>query len=364
MNRESMKIGVALKEGRQADESWVDGIIDTARRSLRLQPLNVNVNVDAKVVTIHIDGREYSFMEECFDNDEATVKRIAAEIANQGIPVYYGDVYFRVPAIQHLFKKVVIMLASGQSVGDGYAITRSLVDMQCGIEFPTGSFSDNPSHVMFYSLGLVLPMAYSQFMQTITRKLSVTFPGTRFRTGTAMPAAESKFLEDFLVLSAKASKVYPIDMIWSDEVLPVAIQNMLVKVTVTPVSAFHLIDRGDATRLNISRYANRASILETEGQVNIAMSNMINNIGDLLQPRSNEDYADAMKTLLENVNDSRFRGRVNIEKMSPSQLIIEIDRNARQPRQPSLSSRRVHIEQNDIDDENDDENDDVDPNRI
>lgn len=356
MNRESMKIGVALREGQQADESWVDGIIDTARRALRLQPLNVNVNVDAKVVKIHIDGREYSFMEECFDNDEATVKRIAAEIANQGIPTYYGDVYFRVPGIQHVFKKSVVMLANGQSAGDGYAITRSIVDTQCGIEFPAGNFSDSPSRVSFYSLGLALPTSYSQFMQTITSKLSVTFPGTRFRSGSGMPAAESKFLEDFLVLVSKASKVYPLDMIWSDEVLPAPIQNMTSKVSVTPVSAFHYIDRNDATRLGISRHANRASMLEAEGQSNVSVDNMINSLGNLLQPQSNEDFADSMKTLLESVNDSRFRGHVNIEKMSPRQLIIEIDEVSGQPQnrpQPRRPARRVQIEDDDADEEGD-----------
>ena len=350
MNQASMKIGVALKEGQPVDEGWVNGVIDAARRSLRIPPLNLNVNADAKVVSILIDGRQYRFMEECFDNDEAVIKRTAVEIANQGIPVYYGNVYFRVPAIQHIFKKSIVMFASTPSRSDGYAVARSVVDMQCGLEFPTAMFSDNPARAVFTPLDMQLPMSYAAFMQTINNKVAVNFPGARFYAGSPVPRAEAKFIEDFLVLASKASKLYPIDMIWTDETIPLPIQNMMQKVSIVPVSAFQFIDRDDAARLNISRHFGRVSMIEAEGNAVSTVSNMINDIGNLIQPGTAEDFADALRSLLANVNNSKFRGHnFNVQKISPSQLIIEMSENPASRQQRVQSRRQIQIDHDDED---------------
>jgi len=353
MNQTSVKIGIALREDQHSDEGWVNGVIDAARRSLQISPLNLNVNVDVKTISITIEGRGYHFMEECFDNDEATIKRVAMEIANQGIPVYYGDVYFRVPAIQHVFKKAIVVFANGHARSDGYAVTRSIVDTQCGIEFPTGVFSDNPQHAVFTSLGLELPMAYSTFMQTINNKVAVNFPGARLRAASTMTREESKFIENFLVLASKASKIYPMDMIWTDEVLPLPIQTMEQKVSVSPVGAFQFIDREDAVRLGISHHAGLVSMIEAEGNVTSSTINMMNDIGNLLQPGTNEDFADAMRSMLMHLNESQARGNdFTVSKVSPRQLVIELRPSPTQtPPQPRNRQHRrnVRIEDDDFD---------------
>jgi hypothetical protein len=203
-------------------------------------------------------------------------------------------------------------------------------------------FSDNPDHVIFYPLDLPLPVSYGQFLQAANERISIEFPGTRFVQNQAPAGNAAKKLEEYLVKLARACKIYDPAMIWADETIPQAVSVIMQKISAYPVNALNFIDREDAARLRISQFASRVKTIEAQEHAGAIAGNLMDDIGNLLDPETELDFADAMRSIMVNMNGSRFNGRnFTVSKVGPNQISIAMETGRERPQS---RQRRPRIE--------------------
>lgn len=311
--RKPFRFGIATNEKGDITSENIYAFLDNACNKVGVKFLSVDLTHDPVSTKVKVDGKFYSFIEIRLDNEEKIVRQIIKGVLSFGFPCYYGDVFFKIPYLEHVWRKAIILHAPDEegNEGKGISVVVSYIDRQCGIEFPTSNFSLNEENIIFIPLDMNLPIDYSMLLSKSDRIM---------KNGIRSGEKNMRKIEGYLENLARATKIYGRQVVWNGSVPP-PVQTMIGKISTLPGSVHDVIDTDSMLRLGLTNDTNRF----VPENVDHSVTNPMDLIGDLINPDSIDDLTKAMETLIYNLNQSKFRGKnINIKKWGRNRIVIEM----------------------------------------
>lgn len=270
-----------------------------------------------------VKGKEIAFFEVFLNNDERTMNEICNAILDMQYPCYRGDLIMPIGNDSLVFKDFIVLMAPsapGHPKGGGIHVARYFIDEQCNIVFPTANFKTNQEKAWFKELRITIPVAYNELITSLESDIVNIYGGMESEAAQLYARKQLSFL-------ARASKIYPVNMIWAENVIPPPVREMLPAVPCKMDNALQYMEMADVDRLGMIDHLGR---LNDQGIIqpmeDASPGNVVDMIGDTIVGGI-DVKARALLGIEREIASSKYGGEdIELRQISDDTVMFKIKR--------------------------------------